>query len=198
MLNASIPRTVETRKPPVSTTSETSGLEGSYNPVMGRPRKSDQPRNPWAVKIGGRIGEAMKAKKWGLRELAAHTHMLVGTLGMYATGSRMPKPKEILAIATATGESAAWLMCLTDDKQPDRVRNSDETMLLRAYRIAGQEERRRALDRLGAVEILTKQAAEDELLGLDELPGKRRLVASEHSKVKRRGVKVPKGKNGWE
>lgn len=128
---------------------------------MGRPRTSDQPRNPWAVKIGARIKGARQAKKWKLRELALHAGLEVGRLGMYESGSRMPGPAEISAIAKATGELAAWLMGLTDDKAPDYARNSEEAALLEVYRTVDPPDRKKALDRLGALALLKKEAIED-------------------------------------
>lgn len=129
-------------------------------------------RDPMAVKIGQRIRDARDEKRWRLRELAVHAGLSETRLGNYETGERMPGPSEILAIAGAVGESPAYLMGLTDDQKPDEVRNGKEAALLQLYRTVEPEDRRRALERLGALALLKKEAIQDAELGLLSAKGK--------------------------
>lgn len=161
-LPAIIPRIVETRQQKVSTQGETGVSACFYNPPMGRPRKvGGQPKKDFAVKVGKRIEKAMHEKKWGLKELAAKTGYLVGTIGMWITGARLPGPEQVRKIADVTGESPAWLMGLADDKKPDTARNSEEAALLQLYRTVDPEDRKKTIDRLGALALLKKEAIED-------------------------------------
>jgi transcriptional regulator with XRE-family HTH domain len=117
-----------------------------------------------AVRIGGRIKEARKSKRWVLRELAVHSGLDVSRIGNYESGERMPGPAEVLALAGALGESAPYLMCLVDDAHPEQVRDSEEAALLELYRTVDPEDRRRVIERLGALALLKKEAIQDEAL----------------------------------
>lgn len=159
------PRFVEKSNILHSTIGVTAKPLNPYNSFMGRPRKAKAAavRDPLAVKIGGRIADARKHRKWRLKDLETHSGLSISRLGNYETGERMPSPAEALLIASALGESASYLLCLVDDTDPVSVRNSEEAALLELYRTVDPPERRRALDRLAALALLKREAIQDDL-----------------------------------
>lgn len=73
-------------------------------------------------KIGQRIHEARKAKSLTIRELGELTDNFKQTrVTNWEHGLRLPGPEEIKQLAVALDVSAAYLMCLTDEKQPKKI-----------------------------------------------------------------------------
>lgn len=73
-------------------------------------------------KIGLRIREGRKAKKLTRKALAELTDDLnISRINNYERGERTPGPQEIKQLAKALDVSAAFLMCLTDEKQPQKI-----------------------------------------------------------------------------
>ncbi|OGV52126.1 MAG: repressor [Legionellales bacterium RIFCSPHIGHO2_12_FULL_42_9] len=72
--------------------------------------------------IGQRIHEARKAKSLTIKELGALTDNFKQTrVTNWEHGLRLPGPDEIKQLARALDVSAAYLMCLTDEKQPKKI-----------------------------------------------------------------------------
>lgn len=71
-------------------------------------------KDDYKGEIGRRIAEVRTRKGWTLAQLAKASSVGSSTLSNYEQGIRMPGPFEVKQIATATGESAAYLMCLDD------------------------------------------------------------------------------------
>lgn len=73
-------------------------------------------------KIGQRIHEARKAKGLTIKALGELTDNFKQTrVTNWEHGLRLPGPEEIKQLANALDVSAAYLMCLTDEKQPKRI-----------------------------------------------------------------------------
>ena len=69
--------------------------------------------------IGHRIHEARKAKGLTIKELGALTDNFKQTrVTNWEHGLRLPGPEEIKQLGKALDVSAAYLMCLTDEKRP--------------------------------------------------------------------------------
>src|SRR5947207_2169356 len=73
-------------------------------------------------KIGSRIREARKAKSLTRKVLAELTDDLnISRINNYERGERTPGPREIKQLARALDVSPAFLMCLTDEKEPQKI-----------------------------------------------------------------------------
>src|SRR5262245_118173 len=73
-------------------------------------------------KIGFRILNARKEKKLTRKALAQLTDDLsISRINNYERGQRTPGPIEIQQLAKALDVSAAFLMCLTDEKNPKKI-----------------------------------------------------------------------------
>lgn len=64
--------------------------------------------------IGRRIREARLKKGWILQDLEARTGLSYQRIGAYETGERMPKPGDIVTIASALGLRAAYIAAYED------------------------------------------------------------------------------------
>lgn len=73
-------------------------------------------------KIGQRIYEARKAKNLTIKALGELTDDFKQTrITNWENGLRLPGPEEIKLLAKALDVSPAYLMCLSDDKQPKKI-----------------------------------------------------------------------------
>ena len=82
-------------------------------------------------KIGQRIHDARKEKNLTIRELGALTDNFKQTrITNWEHGLRLPGPEEIKKLANALDISPAYLMCLTDEKQPKKSFSAEKLIPL--------------------------------------------------------------------
>ena len=90
------------------------------------------------IKIGNRIREERNAKGLTRKVLAELTDDLnISRLNNYERGERTPGPEEIKQLAKALDVSPAYLMCLSDDKQPKKIPGLGALLLLLDHKQAG-------------------------------------------------------------
>lgn len=87
--------------------------------------------------IGRRIHEARKAKGLTIKALGELTDNFKQTrITNWEHGLRLPGPEEIKQLAKALDVPAAYLMCLSDDKETKQTKNPGQLILLLDHRQA--------------------------------------------------------------
>lgn len=112
--------------------------------------------------IGRRIRRAREGLDLTLDQLSRDTGGLLSgsRISNYEQGLRYPGPEEILKLAGALGESAAYLMCL--DSGGDV--NEEEQKLLRNWRALPEKDRKDYARRIETVALMYREPLPDEKL----------------------------------
>jgi transcriptional regulator with XRE-family HTH domain len=66
--------------------------------------------------LPGRLQEALGARGWRYKDLAARTGMTANYIGVVARGGCDPTSRRVADMARALGVSADWLLGLSDEK----------------------------------------------------------------------------------
>ena len=111
---------------------------------------------------GRRIRAARDRKDLTLKELAGKLDGLIkaNAINMYENGERSPGVAEAVAIAKATGESAAYLLCVAGEDEMTK----QELELLRNFRALDEKERNSYARRIATIALMHRDPVPDERL----------------------------------
>lgn len=112
--------------------------------------------------IGRRIRAARERNRLTLEELAAKLEGLIkkNAVNMYENGKRTPGPIEAVAIAKATGDSAAYLLCVAEEDELKK----QELELLRNFRTLNEKDRNDYARRIATMAMMNRDPVPDERL----------------------------------
>ena len=98
------------------------------------------PKNPLSVRIGRRLAQLRNEKKLTLEELAKATDDLLSKsrLSNYEQGTRRLAIEDAVILARELGSSAAYLLCLDDDKSD--LSKDERTLISNLRSLPGQEQ----------------------------------------------------------
>lgn len=120
------------------------------------------PGMDYRKEIGARIRQARDRNKLSLKELAGRLDGLIkaNAINMYEHGKRSPGVPEAVAIAKATGESAAYLLCVAGEDEMTK----QELELLRNFRALDEKDRNSYARRIATIAMMHREPVPDEKL----------------------------------
>lgn len=109
---------------------------------------------------GRRIRAARRRKGWTLLELETAIHSLIkkNALNNYELGKRTPGVIEAIAIAKATDDSAAYLLCVAEEDELKK----QELDLLRNFRVLNERDRNDYARRIATMAMMHREPVPDE------------------------------------
>lgn len=116
--------------------------------------------------IGRRIAAERNRCGYSLEELSHRTQGILSKsrISNYEQGTRMPGPQEAIALATALGCDAAYLMCLQS------TFTRQELELVRDFRALPERDRNDYFRRISVLALAHKEPVADERLLLSYYP----------------------------
>lgn len=119
-------------------------------------------RMDYKKESGKRLREARRGKNWTLAELSKSVKVLsVSRLGNYEQGTRSMGTEEALALATALGVKASYLLCVDGD---EGEMTNQETELLRNFRALPERDRNDYSRRIEVLALAYREPVADERL----------------------------------
>lgn len=127
--------------------------------------------------IGKRIQAAREEKGWTLDQLEAKTGLASRRISNYETGYRLPKPQELVTLASAMGKRPAFLACLDDSQLP--ISPLEEKMV-RNWRALPERDRMSFFRKLDQLAMTYRDPVSDQTVerSLGRPDKKRRKVTS--------------------